>query len=760
VKLRTLIPAALAVAVVGLALVAWHSPAQSQPGAAAPPTGAAKQPAQALPISHVVLFSSGVGYFEREGDVEGNAKIDLAFPVTDVNDLLKSLVLQDLGGGQVSAVNYDSHEPIEKTLRSFALNLTGSPTLGQLLSQARGEKVEAILPANASLPTVIGVIVGVEVQRQAVDKDRVVEVEMLNLLAQDGLRAVPLAQVQRLRFLNPVIDAELRRALEVLAQGHDTQKKTVSLAFSGNGKRPVKVGYVVENPIWKTSYRLVLPKNGAPFLQGWAVVENTSDEDWSNVRMALVSGRPISYQMDLYSPLYIPRPTVEPELFASLRPPTYGGSMDNPGGQVAQGVAPQQAPLSNLGVGRFSPPMVNGGVTVNNSINPGNNAQFGNSGLVGNGVNPDNNNFALQMQGQNRLNFDEFQRRQAANRDNAKRVGEQTALNLKAGVTSAASAESMGDFFQYTIDQKVTLPRQKSALLPIVTKEVEAARVSIYNEAVHGKYPLLGLKFKNTTGLNLMQGPLTVFDGNSYAGDGRLADLQPKEERLVSYAIDLGTEVKADGKAVPDELTATKIVKGVVHASYKLRTTRTYRVNNRNDQERTLILEHPIRPEWKLLSPEKPTERSRDVYRFEVKVAAGKAAVQDVIEEHTRTSTIALTNLDDQTTQVFLRSPVTGAKVKEALEKAVTLRNKWNESQRQLTDATQQLEAIRKDQDRLRSHVKDLPPTSNAYKRALEKLDQQEAQIDQLEAAAKQYRAAAEQQRKDYEGFLANLNVE
>src|SRR5205085_5460191 len=101
-----------------------------------------------------------------------------------------------------------------------------------------------------------------------------------------------------------------------------------SLAFSGEGRRTVKVGYVVENPIWKTSYRLVLDKKGKPFLQGWAVVENTQDEDWNNVRMALVSGRPISFQMDLYQPLYVNRPVVEPELFASLRPPTYQGAME------------------------------------------------------------------------------------------------------------------------------------------------------------------------------------------------------------------------------------------------------------------------------------------------------------------------------------------------------------------------------------------------------------------------------------------------
>src|SRR5262249_30053087 len=162
-----------------------------------------------------------------------------------------------------------------------------------------------------------------------------VEVECLNLWCVDGLRSVKLAEVQRLRFLNAVMDSEFKKALETLALGHDTQKKAVSLHFAGEGKRRVKVGYVVENPIWKTSYRLVLAdrtdraaneKADKPYLQGWAVVENTTDEDWSGVRMALISGRPISFQMNLYDALFLKRPVVEPELFASLRPPAYSGS--------------------------------------------------------------------------------------------------------------------------------------------------------------------------------------------------------------------------------------------------------------------------------------------------------------------------------------------------------------------------------------------------------------------------------------------------
>src|SRR5262249_52820116 len=206
----------------------------------------------------------------------------------------------------------------------------GNPSYGQILNQARGEKVADVLQQSAiSQPgRLTGTILVVEKQKQAAGKDTVVEAEGLNLRCAEGMPNLKLADVQRLHFRNPTVDSEVKQALEVLARGHDTQKKTVTLNFAGEGKRRVRIGYVVENPIWKTSYRLSLDKNGKPSLQGWGIVENSTDEDWKDVRLALVSGRPLSFQMDLYQPLYVPRPRVELELFASLRPPSPAGPRD------------------------------------------------------------------------------------------------------------------------------------------------------------------------------------------------------------------------------------------------------------------------------------------------------------------------------------------------------------------------------------------------------------------------------------------------
>jgi hypothetical protein len=674
-----------------------------------------------LPIGQVVLFSSGVGYFQREGVIDGDARVDLSFPTQDINDLIKSMVLRDLDGGHISAVSYDSNAPVEKTLQSFAVNLSANPSFAQVLNQARGEKVEVVLQqANAAQPgTMTGAIMGVEKQKVAAGKDAV-EVEQLNMWCADGMRSVKLADVQRVRFLNPVVDNEVRKALETLTLSHDTQKKAVSLNFVGEGKRNVRVGYVIENPIWKTSYRLVLgkAKEDKPFLQGWAVVENATDEDWKDVRMALVSGRPISFQMDLYTPLYVPRPTVVPELFASLRPVTYNGNLNETRQRLAtnapRAAKPAAAPA-------MSAPAADG-------------AAFG---RFGGAEQPLSQGGELQKALSDRMELG------------------------RAGVSTMATATKLGDFFQYALDKPVSLPRQKSALLPIVNKDVEGTRVSIYNERTQAKFPLLGLKFKNTSGLHLSQGPITVFEGSNYAGDSRILDVEPNEERLLSYAVDLGTEVNAVPASDNGRVTMVKVVKGILESTTKLRETKTYKIVNRNDAERLVLVEHPVRNDFHLTDDTtKPAETASDVYRFEVKVPAGKTATQTVTEERVINQQIQLTNSNDDQIRFFLNQTIASKKVKDGLAEAINLRGAVNKTQREIGELQLQLKTITEDQARLRANLKEMPPTAAAYKRYLDKFDQQETQIEKYQADIKKMQETEHQQKKEFDDYLANFSAE
>jgi hypothetical protein len=349
----------------------------------------------------------------------------------------------------------------------------------------------------------------------------------------------------------------------------------------------------------------------------------------------------------------------------------------------------------------------------------------------------------------------------AGDQDEAiKNLEEARQLNLAAGVASAATAQKLGESFQYRIEQPVNLPRQKSALLPIVQHDVEAGRVSVYNPAVHAKYPLLGLRLKNTSGVTLMQGPVTVFDGGVYAGDARIMDLQPNDERLLTYAVDLGTEVEAKSKNPPSRITAIKVQKGVLYSTMKQREEKTYRAVNRSQDDKTLLIEHPYRPQFKLASDLKPAERTRDVYRFEVKLPKGRPAEVTVAEERDVVQTVALTNSDDQQIRFFLQQPVLSTAVREALEKAVGLRTDLAGTQRELQQTERTIGQIEKDQGRLRENLKATPPTSDAYKRYLAKLDSQEADLEKLQTKRDQLQAQEHAQRAAFESYLAGLNVQ
>jgi hypothetical protein len=706
---------------------------------------ASKSPTAAqLPIGQVVLFSSGVGYFQREGQVEGTQRIDLTFPISDINDLIKSMTLRDMDGGQITAVSYDSNVPVERTLQSFAVNLTNNPSFSAILNQARGEKVEVTLQqANATQPgTLTGSVVGVEHKQQAVGKD-VVQVECLNLWCADGMRSLKLAEVQRVRFLNAIMESEFRKALDTLALGHDSQKKAVSMHFAGQGKRNVKVGYVIENPVWKTSYRLVMPNMTAkkdeaqdnkgekkaeekkkPYLQGWAVVENQTDEDWNDVRMALISGRPISFQMNLYDALFIKRPVVEPELFASLRPVTYSGGLGGGGFGLAGGA---------------------GGLPADTPM-----AAFDRAAKSKQSEAKKDASFEYRSTlGKENAEFQAGLRREMA-RD----------LDLGQSVNSAATASKLGDYFQYAIDHAVNLPRQKSALLPIVGKDVEGERVSIYNERTHPKFPLLGLVFKNTTGMHLTQGPITVYEGSTYAGDARILDLQKDERRLLSYAIDLGTEVQAVPHTDNGRITSIKAVKGIIYTTTKVKDSKTYTIANRNDTDRVMLVEHANRTDFRLTSKDKPWETAADVHRFKVTAPAGKTTEYVVSEEKDFGSNVAITNADDQNIRIFINEKVTSEPVKKALEEAVTLRGKMAATQRELQQQERQLNVITQDQDRLRKNIKEMPPEAAAYKRYLKKFDDQETEIERLQKLIKELQDSEHAERKAFENYISNLNVE
>ena len=659
----------------------------------------------ALPLSKIVLYSSGVGYFQHDGTVSNRAQLDIRLHANQINDMLKSLVVQDFGGGKVSTVTYGSRDPVTKTLGSFSINLNGNPTLGQILTQVRGEPVEVTAPNP-----IVGTLIGVEKKTESVgegSQHRLIEQEYVTLLTEDGFRSLSMASIQRIKLTNPTLNAELHQALATLATNHDEQKKTVSITFDGTGNRQARIAYLTETPVWKTSYRLVLDEDKAPYLQGWVIVENQTPQDWNNVKLSLVSGRPISFTMDLYQPLYNPRPVVQPELYANLKPQTYGDAMDQlkpmASAPPAHSEMKKERLLSKMALGAAS----------NRAKAPA----------------------------------------------EADAIAEMEMGSLEEGVTPMVMAEDKGELFEYRIDQSVTLAKHQSALLPIIGQSLQGQKVSLYNQSVNAKHPLNGYRLKNTSALHLMQGPITLFDNGTYAGDARIEDLPPGQDRLISYALDLKTEVEPTFDGGTQELATISLKKGTMLISRRVVEDRTYLVRNRDAKAKTVLIEQPYRADWKLAEPKEPTERTRDLYRFSVAVDPGKTVTLRVKETRPLQESILLMESGLDQIVYYQQAKEIGPKVKEALQRVVQLRSRLDDVHAQRTRLDQRTAEITAEHARIRENMQRLQQNSDLYTRYVKKLDQQETELDKLRKEIETLKNTEEEHRRELQNYVMTLDV-
>jgi len=682
----------------------------------------AQEPAKAdIPLKRVVMFSSGVAFYERNGEVEGNKSVDLKFNTRDINDLLKSMVLQDEGGGRISTVSYGSKDPITRTLRTFSIDLTSNPTLADLLAQIRGEKIEIDAPAK-----IVGTILGVETRTKPVGDNQTIQVPYLNLLTDEGLRSVALDTVGRIKLADEKLDAELRQALVVLATSKSQDKKSVTLSFTGTGKRPVRVGYIQESPIWKTSYRLVL-SDDKPLLQGWAIVENTTEEDWNDVALTLISGRPISFVMDLYQPLYLERPLVQPELYASLRPRTYD-----------QDLAGANAEFEKMAERKAAQELADRPASPAAGFAPAARARR-EAGAVG-GI--DAETARGLATGRMRM-------------DGHSLSGEAIGKSIQ----SVAQASDVGELFQYRIATPVTLARQKSAMLPIVNESVEGEKVSIYNAAVHIKHPLNGLRLKNTTELHLMQGPVTVFDDGAYAGDAQIQALPAGSERLLSYAMDLDTEVAPTQTGEPEQLVSVKIVKGTLHVTRKHGRKQAYVVKNSGRADKKVLIEYPLQAGWNLIEPKEASEKTRDLYRIAVTTQPGKPANLAIREERTDVQYLALSNVDDATILLFSKTPEASQNVKTALAETIKRKTALAALTAKRAELERQVQVIFDEQNRIRQNMGQLPKDSDLFRRYVTKFNEQEDSVENLRSQIMALAAEENASREALAKFLAELEV-
>lgn len=656
-----------------------------------------------LPVRDIVLYRSGVGYFERSGMIEAGSDVNLTFDREQVSDILKSLVVLTGEGLSIAGVTYDSEEPLARKLASYGIDVSDGPAMEEILDRIRGEQVVV----RTSEGVKEGVIIGVQRSQRPVDSadgSSVVPTAQLNLLDGASMSTVFMDDVLGIRLVDETLAKDLADALAAIAADRTGGLATVRVGFDeGEGTgRGVRIGYVHEMPVWKATYRLVLPElsgshsEGNALIQGWAIVENTTDTDWDDVQLSLAAGQPSSFRMDLYSPVFRTRPEVPVPLGLSFVAKAY------------EAVA-QRLPANVSSRLRTAPPP---------AASPRGGA-------------------AIESLAEADLAYD------------ASSMGE-----------ALATGSQRGAQFFYTVDGDVDVPRKTSAMLPMLVSEIPGERVSIFNPRDSQQHPVLGVRFENKSNLHLLPGPVTVVDGGAYAGDAQVGHTSRGETQLLSYAVDVDVNASVSMRS-SDRVESVIIVNGSLMRQTKSVRTTTYAFTNDDAvRGRDLIVEHPKSPGYSLVTPrERDVDSTDSAYRVSLTLDRGDQEQIGIVEERVYNNRIAVSSLDLETLISYERSGTISKEVANAVRRAAQLQADKLELTKERDALVMQRRRLVDDQTRSRQNIESFERGTDARQRFVAKLLDAETSIEQIDQRLEQLDRQMSAKDTELNDFLTGLSL-
>jgi hypothetical protein len=329
---------------------------------------------------------------------------------------------------------------------------------------------------------------------------------------------------------------------------------------------------------------------------------------------------------------------------------------------------------------------------------------------------------------------------------------------MRESVIEMAQGQERGALFDYRIQQPVTILRQQSALVPVVNRTVEAQAVSLYNPANHPRHPFFGVKLTNTTDLTLMEGPVTVYLDGAYGGDAQLETLEPKGERILTYALDLGIEVVQERANFTSQVISVKITNGVLQQRLERRMENLYRLTSRDDKPRTVLVEQPYQDGWELVEPAK-FERTPTFYRFPVEVQPRKTTTLRVVQKRTDQESFALLEGNEDTIRILAQNQQLSEPIRQALSSILNRRRAIRNLEAQIRQQEARIKSITDDQARIRENMRALDRNSDLYRQYVQKLAQQEREIEQARAEIERLQEQRARAQRELSDYIAGLNL-
>ena len=659
------------------------------------------------PLKRVSLSSAGVGYFEHEMEINGATTLTLSVARDQIDDVLKSLTVTGAAGGAVS-VRMPGSEPLERSFRDLPFTPAALSSPIRLLSELRGSEVIIEGPR-----AIRGQLMAVEAENvQAQDSGRTILTRTrVSVMTKDGLQQAVLQDVQSLRFADERLRDQVARALGMIAAQQENGPRQLSIVFSGDGKRTVKIGYVVATPIWKVAYRLQLGANDKGRLQGWAILENTSGRDWDEVDLTLLSGNPVTFRQPLYQAYYTDRPTIAVETpnrllplidqgelsFAKVEPPPRPMPAAAPLGANTSNMSAQWSPRSRMMAD--APPAPAQGYEVESKPSP---------------------------------------------------------------VAEASESQSQ---IVLRLPERQTIASGQSLMTPIIDAEIPAIRHTMLD----GVRPVIAVEIANNAKTGLPPGAITFYDQNavsSYLGDGRIGALPPGEKRLVGFASDLNVRIMREPPLTTERHSA-KIADNVVQVQNRIRTTVSYRMKSSAPEGRIVVIDVPRQPGVTLIEP-KETDANVSLilngYRIRHPLEAGKEDVLNVVTEQVRLESMDFGMLQrvDRSMMDYAYNIVQNgeidAETKAIFTKLMAMKQVALTAEEEIQQANESRDEIVSEQERLRDNLARIPSGSDLQKRYLKQMAQQEDRMESLLTRIEELRAQKSKADAELRRWLSEMS--
>ncbi len=681
-----------------------------------------------LPVTHVSLYKNGVGFFEHAGRVTGDEAVTIDLTSAQLNDVLQSLTAVDLNGGRITGASYNSTTPLDQQLRALPLSLGEEPTQQDLYNSLRGARVEV----TGSGAAFSGRILSLESRTVAGASDSskaATERLFLTVISEAGTRTLELTAATTVRLLDTTLRGDLNTYLELLDRNRSEGVRHLTLTDLGSGTRDLRVSFLSEVPVWKSTYRILFT-DGLEFqgavppkkiedatLQGFSVVDNTTGEDWKNVRLSLIAGSPQSFLQPLAQPIYARRPEIPIAQDAQLVPQTHASGLDSLNETAEHGT----------GVAGMS------GMSMGNGVGTGMGAGSGAAGGVMGGVGPASPGSVMAA------------RAGSANQTVAVAAPMMPYETIASkSIAPKTTTAAFDDFFAYNLTDPVTIPRNGSALVPILQTKIQSERVTLWSPAE--PTALRALWITNSSDLTLDRGSFSIVENGAFGGEGLMETIHPGERRLLSYAADQAIRVSVDHRNSSQRVTVISASKGVLRATTAEVAEVEYLVHNAAPDARMVIVEQPRRVGWELDSDPKPDETTAAAYRFRVATAQKETVRLHIGERHSFEQHFRLVDSTDQQLTVFLQNAKASPAVMQQLEPVFAAKRAVAALDTQIAAKQDAINQLVDDQKRVRDNLGALK--GSVEERALAKRYTAELNTQEDSLAALRHDVAGLQQQR------------